>query len=87
MLTIHKYPLAITAKQSIMLPKQATILKFDNQFEIPVIWALVDSEAEYEKADFRMFGTGHQIPTGVGLSYIGSAQLQGGEFVWHLFRA
>lgn len=87
MLTIYKYPLEIAAEQTILLPVGATILSFANQFETPVIWALVDNEAKKETADFRLFGTGHGIPTLTRLTYIGSAQFQGGEFVWHLFRA
>ena len=87
MLTIYKYPLEITARQAVLLPRNAKVLQFANQFETPMLWALVDSEAEGERIEFRMFGTGHKIPLGVRLEYVGSAQFQGGEFVWHLFRA
>jgi len=88
MITIYKYPLQIADEQAVMLPIGAKILSFANQFETPVIWALVDTDVdETELNEFNMFGTGHEIPRMTPLTYIGSAQFQGGEFVWHLFRA
>lgn len=85
MLTIYKYPLEVAAMQTIPLPIGATILHFANQFETPVVWALVDTEAPTEYIVFHMVGTGHRMPNSYCV-YIGSAQFQGGEFVWHLFR-
>ena len=86
MLIIHKYPFEIADLVTIAMPKGAKILKFANQNETPVIWALVDTNAIREEVNFLLFGTGHEVPALTNLEYIGSAQFFHGQFVWHLFK-
>jgi len=50
----------------------------------PYLYALVDLDAKLETRKFRFAGTGHPIKER-DLKYIGTFQLQGGNFVGHLF--
>jgi len=81
MQTIWKYPLAITERASILVPKGATFLDVQVQRGIPCLWALVDSAAPEEDRTIVIHGTGHLV--GEGLSYIGT--VQAGSLVWHVF--
>ena len=70
----------------VQLPKGAQVLAFDEQFEAPRIWAVVDpDEKEIETRVFRIAGTGHELgfdPS--NLSYIGTAKFAGGSLIFHL---
>lgn len=86
---IYKYPLIITDKQEIEMPKNAKILCVQAQNDMPCIWALVD---KYESAigqtrtrTFYTYGTGHDIGRPEILNYIGTYQLHSGALVFHLF--
>jgi hypothetical protein len=47
------------------------------------VWALCDTSRPKEDRVFRVVGTGHDLPAGVALVYVGSTS--SGPFVWHLF--
>ena len=81
---IYKYPLSMQARQVIPLPLGSTVLCVQTPNEEPHIWAMVhDDVEEKESRVFLMVGTGHPMPdTG---PYIGTFQLNGGAFVFHLF--
>lgn len=81
---IFKYLLYPSDSFELELPKGAKILTVQVQFEKPQIWALVDPNADNEKRQFRMIGTGHEIKE-KNLTYIGTFQMMGGHLVWHLF--
>ena len=48
---------------------------------------MVDTEVEMEIRYFELFGTGHEIPSDMGVDrkYVGTYQYQRGEFVGHIF--
>ncbi len=84
--TIYKYKLETTDRQTITMRKDAEILCVQEQHGQPCIWALVndDIEDDYEERKFDVFGTGHPIDE-APRKYIGTYQLKGGVFVFHVF--
>jgi len=89
MKTIYKYEVPILDQFQKYLPKGAVILSFQTQNGVPVIWAKIDTLAEVEERNFRLFGTGHpikDIPKDADLHYIGTTQQSTNPpLVWHLF--
>lgn len=84
-MTIWKFPLSIApGSQSIMMPAGSAVLCVQVQHEVPWIWVEVDPEARLIRRRFRVYGTGHPIDE-EGLGYVGTFQVEGGEFVFHLF--
>jgi len=86
MITVYKYKI-VPNQNSILIPKGAEILTVQTQDNIPCIWAKVDTEAKHEERFFEIFGTGHKIhcDMGVDRKYIGTFQIDNGNFVFHLF--
>lgn len=82
---IWKFPVAIEHFQEIPIPKGGKALAVQTQFNMPHLWVLVDINAPLEIRSFRLLGTGHQHDDLDNLHYIGSFQLDDGEFVGHLF--
>ncbi len=86
MLKVFKYNVPTEDMSKIEMPKFAKILSFQMQDGRPVIWALVDDEAETEKRTFRFCGTGDPVNIRTEcLIHIGTIQQLGGRLVWHLF--
>lgn len=85
--TIWKFPLEVTDKQFINLPKGAEVLAVQTQNEEPCLWALVNPNEPKEERCFETFGTGHPVPVGMGVDrkYISTYQLSGGSLVFHVF--
>ena len=83
MLTIHKFQLEITFHQIIEVREGAKILHADNQNGMLCIWVMLDTNAPTVQKRFRIYGTGHSIPTDLNLTHIGSVLM--GAFVWHVF--
>lgn len=69
------------------LPKGAEILTVQAQRGTPVMWALVDPDAETETRLFGTFGTGHPLGNGAGVvtKYIATYQLESMGLVFHVF--
>lgn len=67
------------------MPEGAQLLTVREQGDDICLWALVDSDAPMVARRFVGFGTGHQIPEDQALSFIGTAMLQGGNLVFHIF--
>ena len=72
------------------LPKDAQVLTVRAQGEDICLWALVDPKAEKEPRKFMAFGNGHNVPEPhegpqITLKYRGSAHLDGGALVFHVF--
>ena len=82
MKTIWKF--RITGDQTIEMPGGAKVLCVQEQKGDPYLWALVDSDTPTSKRAFSIFGTGHDVPSDPG-SYIGTFQLNDGQFVFHVF--
>ncbi len=85
MRTVYKYPIAVADCLAIEMPAGSEILSFESQRGMMSLWVLVDTEepAIIERR-FRLAGTGHRLPE-EELTYVGSAQLHGGDIVFHLF--
>jgi hypothetical protein len=89
MKAIWKYPLDLNvfsrARQwEFDVPKGATPLCLQMQHGTPTLWMMVDAKAPTENRRFTMYGTGHEMPEDPG-QYIGTFQLDGGLFVFHVF--
>lgn len=87
MSTVWKFPLRVTGEQHILLPKDATILCVQTQHGNPALWAKFHSNIDPPLMEDRCFiitGTGHELPEG-NLTYLGTFQLQGGNFVGHVW--
>ena len=69
------------------MPQGAVVLTAREQRDEICIWAEVDPSAINEARFFDVFGTGHDLPTGMGLDrrYIGTAMLHGGSLVLHVY--
>jgi hypothetical protein len=87
MKTIYKYPVEIAEYVKIDLPKGAEILTVQEQRNQPMMWALVDPNAEPETRLFGTFGTGHPLGNAIGVTtkYIGTYQSAEGQLVLHVF--
>lgn len=85
MLTIHKFPFEIADFVDIAIREHAEILKFDNQNETPIIWALVNTDNKSIITRFMILGTGFPFPENINARYIGFAQFDHGRLVWHLY--
>lgn len=82
---VYKYPVEIKDRSSILMPRNAEILRFALQNGEPFIWALVNTSPKHPHVwrYFRFAGTGHPI-TEKCLDYIGTIDLPG-PLVFHLF--
>ena len=83
---IYKYRIEATDDQNIEMPVGAKILTVQNQYGIPCIWAMVDTNAEKERVHIKVYGTGHTIQDSDRLEYIGTFQMCGGALVFHAFK-
>ena len=87
---IYKYPLNFLSRRAtrceVQMPRDAQILTMELQHGTPCIWARVDPTQEMVTRTFVMYGTGHPINDGA-LEYVGTFQLEGGNFVFHVFEA
>lgn len=86
MISIYKYNLASIQEQGIMLPEGAKILKVDAQRNLPKLWALVDTSKPRKTLFVRIICTGEEITKPLDdWQYIGTCQLNDGDFVHHVF--
>lgn len=86
--TIYKFPLLPSGEKTrIAMPQGASILALQVQRDTPCIWALVDPKASPVERTFHIAGTGHRLPDlfDNGDGYVGTFQVEGGQFVFHLF--
>ena len=72
--SLNKVPLSVGAK----------VLHVHAQGNDICLWALIEPEAAREFRRFTVYGTGHSMPDDPGV-YIGTAHLQGGALVFHVF--
>lgn len=89
MKAVYKYKLDPYVEE-VMLPLGAQVLHVAAQGADINLWVLVDPVPEdpiLEKRRFRAFGTGHPIPSNEDecLLHVGTALLQGGTLVFHIF--
>lgn len=65
------------------MPEEARLLTLQVQQGVPTLWAQVNPEAPVVRRCFQWVGTGTKAPA-VG-TYVGTVQMRGGEFVFHLY--
>lgn len=83
---VYKYAFKPAPTASIAMPAGAKILRFDMQYDMFCLWALVDPDsAVTETRKFIVAGTGNPIDETTISSYIGTAMVQDGQFVFHCF--
>jgi hypothetical protein len=68
------------------IPEGARALCAREQFGEVCVWMLVDPAQTPVTRTFEIYGTDHQIVgTAAGLTYLGTAFLEGGALVFHVF--
>ena len=86
--SIWKFEIPIKFYFEIEMPVCARILSFQEQGCNLFIWVIVDVNAATETRAFSIYGTGQPLLSSsmehLG-EYIGTAQQDHGQFVWHLF--
>ena len=82
-LRIHKYSLEVVGEQMVEMPEGATVLTVQAQKGVPCIWAEVDVTQSPIKRCFFTYGTGEQ--TGKAKHYVGTYQLNDGDWVYHVY--
>jgi len=82
---IYKYEFETEALTKIKMPIGAEILALQTQNNKPCLWILVDPAAEMQTRIFEIIGTGWTFNKTDNQKYIGTYQVQGGLFVYHLF--
>ena len=82
MKTIWKFTLKPNC--TLEMPIGAEILTVQEQYGHPQMWALVDRYADTELREFNIYGTGQDLPDSPG-AHVGTFQLNGGAFVFHVF--
>lgn len=84
MKTVWKYQTPMVDTFSLLMPKGAECLHFNMQNGVGCcLWARVDPEEPTEVRRFRLAGTG--LPDVGDGRYIGTAILEDGGLVFHLF--
>lgn len=83
MLTIYKYPLKITDRQTVNMPFGAAPVSVGEQGGQLVVWAKVNTNHSCEPLSFRVCGTGHPVLDDETAVYIGTVQMENG-LVWHV---
>ncbi len=87
MKTIWKYQLTAEVEQTIFMPIGAKILYAREQGRNICLWAEVDSSKDQEKRHIEFFPTGFRIKRDMGFerTYLGSAHINNGELVFHVY--
>ena len=84
MKTVFKYPIKGTPKEEIDLPHGAQLLTARYRGSQLFIWARVDPQAENEKRDIYVVGTGEAIEVS-GLYYVATVERPNTSFIHHIF--
>lgn len=84
---IYKYPIAQTDEQGLTLPKGSQILSIINQYDKPVIYAIVDPNTKQgQMYNIRTIGTGHEIDDDLSkYTFIGTLSFLSGNLIFHYF--
>jgi hypothetical protein len=80
---VWKYSLP-KAANDVEMPSGAVVLTVAEQHNEICLWAKVDPAAGRVTRTFQVVGTGHAELDGTE-TYLGSAQLNNGNFVFHVF--
>ena len=82
--TIWKATLKLADVQTIDVPEGAELLCAREQFEKICVWFRCDPSARKTQREIAIVGTGHPAPGNEG-RYLGTASLQGGTLMFHVF--
>lgn len=75
----------IDPQHAIEMPIGAEILNVQYQHDTALLWAIVDpGETRTEARHIEMFAAGRSMPP-ARRKYIGTIQIEGGRFVFHVF--
>lgn len=85
MISVYKYVIPFDEHPVIEMHSPNKYLSVDNQNEQLCLWTLIRTDNPIKPVEFRLVGTGHSFDDAYHHNYIGSAQFQGGLYVWHLF--
>jgi hypothetical protein len=81
---IHKYPLRVAPEQHVEMPSAARILCVQVQNDTICLWAaVVNPAAPMQARTIQIVGTGNLFEN--DLTYLGTVQLERGQFVFHVF--
>ena len=85
--TVYKIILRVTDRQVVVLPKSAKLLHVHEQRGEICVWYLksIDDDDELEDRTVHIIGTGHIFGDVDRITYLGTAHLQDGELVFHVF--
>ena len=84
--TIWKFPIETQGEQIINVPVGAEFLSVQVQHGKPCIWAKVNQQENVTvRAKVSIVGTGHPASRTDGMMFLGTYQLDGGDFVGHVF--
>jgi hypothetical protein len=81
---IWKFPLAVTDRQTVLLPTGSKLLDVQMQGGACCLWALCDEDAPKHLRTIAIYGTGNPVPDEPG-EYIATFQMHGGALVFHAF--
>lgn len=85
MRTVHKFPLTVNGRQTIVMPEGAEVSHVGLQGSTVCLWALVDTEKDYKPRTFTILGTGQPLDVpGGDVKPVGSFMVADGEFVFHV---
>ena len=86
MKTIFKYPLKITGRQSLKIPREAQFISVIEQENTLVLYALVDPNLTQKTYEVLISGTGNPIDEAYlkFCHFINTVKMPDG-FVWHIF--
>lgn len=82
---IFKYYITADRYQTIEIPVGFRLLSVQNQNEQICIWALVDNSKPLKTLAVECFTTGQECKPISLDGYLGTVQLDGGNFVTHVF--
>ncbi len=87
MKSIRKYQLQPRMKQKIEMPEGAQILTVQTQVTSVCLWAMVNTKAPKEKRTIHIVSTDKNVDHihDKGMTYIGTAQIELGNIVCHVF--
>lgn len=85
MKVVYKYEVPLHG--GVDMPAGAKVLSVHEQHGAPCLWALVDPNSPHIYRRFKVFGTGHPIENDLAerLSFVGTAHLDSGRWVLHVF--
>jgi len=82
---IYKYPVKVTATQTIEVPAESELLDMQFQNGELQMWVKIPTQPSLEnpwRISLAIVGTGHEVPQDA-IRHITTVQSQG--YVWHIF--